>query len=391
MDFHLDTLLNFPNVTVESCTQQSNEVHLKLRFLNEESPCPHCSQLSSELHQNRPIVLRDLSIFGQVTYLQVPRRQFYCRACQCYFTESLTFMEEGRHYTRRYEESIYQQVQLSSIEQVSRVEGLSSERIEGIFKHQYGLKKNERWENVTRIGIDEISKRKGHQNFVTVVGDLEVGKLIEVIDSHEQDDIIEVLKQQPIEVREKIEEVSVDMWGGFPKVVERVFPNAVIVIDRFHVMQAVNKELNQLRRQVGITDRRSKFLLLKNREDLTIEQKAKLGAILERSKRLRKAYEWKEEFRGIYEQNLSVEEGRNQILDWLSKAREVYGEVIATIHNHLDGISNYFRNRTTSGAMEGINNRIKLIKRQAYGFMNFKNFRERLLACFADKKKLSPC
>lgn len=212
-----------------------------------------------------------------------------------------------------------------------------------------------------------------------------------MIDSHEQDDIIEVLEQQPIEVREKIEEVSVDMWGGFPKVVEKVFPNAVIVIDRFHVMQAVNKELNQIRRQAGITDRGSKFLLLKNREDLTIEQKTKLEPILKRSKRLRKAYDWKEEFRGIYEQSLTVEKGRNQILDWLSKAREVYGEVIGTIRNHLDGISNYFRNRTTSGAMEGINNRIKLIKRQAYGFVNFNNFRERLLACFADKKKLSPC
>jgi transposase len=67
-----------------------------------------------------------------------------------------------------------------------------------------------------------------------------------------------------------------------------------------------------------------------------------------------------------------------------AQAQEVYSEVIGTIRNHLDGISNYFRNRTTSGAMEGINNRIKLIKRQAYGFVNFNNFRERLLACFSD-------
>ena len=61
-----------------------------------------------------------------------------------------------------------------------------------------------------------------------------------MIDSHRQADIIEVLAQQPIAVREQIEEVSVDMWGGFPKVVETVFPNATLVIDRFHVMQATN-------------------------------------------------------------------------------------------------------------------------------------------------------
>jgi transposase len=208
--------------------------------------------------------------------------------------------------------------------------------------------------------------------------------LIEVIDSHQQEDIIETLKQQPIEVRTKVEEVSVDMWGGFPKVVKEVFPNAVVVIDRFHVMKAVNEELNKIRRQAKIFDRGSKFLLLKNGQDLTPEETEKLELILQKSKRLEKAYRWKEEFRAIYEQPLTVEEGKRQIQGCLDKARAVYSEAITTIRNHLDGISNYFRNRTTSGAMEGINNRIKLIKRQAYGFVNFNNFRERLLACFSD-------
>ncbi len=57
---------------------------------------------------------------------------------------------------------------------------------------------------------------------------------------------------------------------------------------------------------------------------------------------------------------------------------------VTSVGNHLDGISNYFRNRTTSEAMEGINNRIKLIKREGYGFVSFNNFRERLLACFSN-------
>lgn len=141
MDFHLDRLLNFPNVTVESCIQQTNEVYLKLSFLNEEANCSRCNESSSEIHQNRPIVMRDLPIFGQFTYLKVPRRQFYCHHCQAYFTESLPFSEKGRQYTQRYEEYIYQQVQLSSIEQVSRVENLSFDRIQGIFQHQYHSKK----------------------------------------------------------------------------------------------------------------------------------------------------------------------------------------------------------------------------------------------------------
>lgn len=207
---------------------------------------------------------------------------------------------------------------------------------------------------------------------------------MDVIDSHQQLDIIEALEQQPIAVREQIVEVSVDMWGGFPKVVEQVFPNATLVIDRFHVMQAANKELNKIRRQVGVFDRGSKCLLLRNGVDLTEAERQALDQILQRSKRLRKAYESKEELRVIYESPLTVETGRLHLEEWLNRAQKIYSEVTTTIRRHLDGICNYFRARTTSGPMEGINNRIKLIKRQAYGFVNFGNFRKRLLACFSD-------
>jgi transposase len=239
------------------------------------------------------------------------------------------------------------------------------------------------WGNVKRVSIDEISHRKGHQDFATVVCDIDHSVLLEVIDSHHQEEIIEVLKQQPIEVREKVEEVSVDMWGGFPKVVRAVFPNAKLVFDRFHVMQPVNKELNKIRKQTKMTLKGSKFILLKNSDDLTEEERIKLDSILGHSQRLRKAYEFKEEFRKIFETHQTPKEGKIEILRWLSKARSVYCDVIQTVRNHLDGICNYFLSRTTSGVMEGINNKLKLIKRQAYGFTNFDNFRARLLASFS--------
>jgi transposase len=86
------------------------------------------------------------------------------------------------------------------------------------------------------------------------VSDIDLGNLLEVIDSHKQEEIIAILRQQPLETREKVEEVSVDMWGGFPKVVKEVFPNAKVVIDRFHVMQPVIKELNQLGLKLKVLD-----------------------------------------------------------------------------------------------------------------------------------------
>lgn len=223
--------------------------------------------------------------------------------------------------------------------------------------------------------------RKGQQDFVTVVSDIERGCLIELIDSHKQDDIIATLREQPLELREAVEEVSVDMWGGFPKVIAEVFPNAVVVFDRFHVMQRVNRELNKLRWKLGVRDRGSKYLLLRNKEDLTDKQKVELESIFRRCECLRVAYEMKEELREIYENSRTIKSGKRKLTKWLRTAEIIFVESSQTIQNHLDGICNYFKNRTTSGVMEGLNNRIKLIMRQGYGFSNFDNFRSRVLAC----------
>lgn len=94
-----------------------------------------------------------------------------------------------------------------------------------------------------RLALDEISMRKGHKDFKTVVGDIDNGKLLEIIVGHTQDIVISALMTMPLEVREQVEEVSVDLWGGFPKVIEKVFPNALIVVDRFHVMKKINEQL----------------------------------------------------------------------------------------------------------------------------------------------------
>jgi transposase len=185
--------------------------------------------------------------------------------------------------------------------------------------------------------MDEVSKRKGSRDFVTVVSDIDQGCLLEVIDSHKQQDIIEVLLQQPLEVRESVTEVSVDMWAGFPKVIQEVFPNAVVVIDRFHVMKLVLETLNKIRRLVGVTVKGSKYILMKNHQDLTEFDKIELEKILSLSPCLRLAYELKEEFRQIYETSKTVQSGLKRMQKWLVQAQVFYGKTAQTIREHLSG------------------------------------------------------
>lgn len=226
--------------------------------------------------------------------------------------------------------------------------------------------------------------RKGHKSFKTVVSDLERGKLIEVIDGHHQESILQKLMEQPLEIREMVSEVSLDMWGEFAKILPQIFPNARIVTDRFHVMKPLINELKIIANQAGIRNWNSLGLILKNRQDLNQQELEELEPLLNKSSRLRLADNYKEKFRKIYQDSQTVEEGKLEFTKLLKEAACIYGQVIQTIPNHLETICNYFLSHTSSGMMEGINNKIKQIKRQAYGFTNFDNFRLRLLACFID-------
>lgn len=104
--------------------------------------CSHCGNPTDKLHQNRPILLRDLPTFGRPVYLQVPRRQFYCSDCQRYSTERLEFCDWERRHTQRYELNIYARVKQSNLEQIGREEGVSYDEIKCIFEHVHELKKN---------------------------------------------------------------------------------------------------------------------------------------------------------------------------------------------------------------------------------------------------------
>lgn len=121
-------------MTVFTTYQKEGFIVVKLELLNEGINCPYCQNYTDNLHQNRPILVRDLSICGQGVYLEVPRRQFRCNSCKKSPTEPLSFKEMRRNYTIRYEEYIYERVKELTVEQVSQNEELTVEQVENIFK-----------------------------------------------------------------------------------------------------------------------------------------------------------------------------------------------------------------------------------------------------------------
>ena len=205
--------------------------------------------------------------------------------------------------------------------------------------------------------------------------------MLEIVDAHKSDDIITVLKQQPESIRAQVEEVCVEMWGGFPQVIRAVFPNAKIVIDRFHVQKLVNKNLNKIRLILKIKGLTNRYLLMSNRVNLSSSEELELEILLQSSPVLRIAHKLTEELITIYNSNITPSGGMRKLKRWLISAQIILKNAATTLKSHLEGICNYFQNRTTSGVTEGINTKIKLIIRQSYGFKNFDLMKEKLLAC----------
>jgi transposase len=252
--------------------------------------------------------------------------------------------------------------------------------------------------SLKRLGIDEIALRKGQGDYIVVLVDLERRVPLEFAPSRKQEDVRKVLEGWGEAVLSQIVEVSIDLSGNYKGLVNQLIPNAAVVADRFHVMKIVNQDLEAARKtlskandecldavekeRVAAVLKQSKYALLKPEEKLTQKQKAKLEEIRAALPSLAQMHQQKEAFRAIFEQAKDWGDGTFQLLDWLADAPESFKESVGTICRWFGEVTAYFDNRTTSGAVEGINNKLKLIKRSGYGFRNFNNFQLRCLICW---------
>ncbi len=399
----LTKLLNIEGIKVISHRQHEGiGIILQLEQIGKESSCPRCGTKSHKIHQNHRTSVKDVPWGENFVFLEINRRQFKCEKCGKPFSEELEFVRKRRSYTKRLARKIIQEVLENDIHSVAKKGVVTTEEIERMLKDAAKEYLKAKPSELKRLGIDEIALIKGKGNYCAVLIDLEKSKLIGILAGRKQEEIREVLLGWGKDVLEQIEEVSIDLWKGYRNVVRDLMPNAQVGSDRFHVMAQINKELDAQRkrekRQVedlikkaesseekadpekvleGL--KKSKYVLLKNESDLNEEQKAKLVQLKDVSPTLKTRHTLKEEIRRIFEQANNWLVGLWKLGRWLSGAEKYFPDSQNTIIRWLDEIIAYFDYKTTSGVVEGINNKLKLIKRSAYGFRNFENFRVRCL------------
>lgn len=368
---------------------------LHLENMSRESQCIHCGSKTEKVHQNNELTIRDLPFGEQALYLRINRRQMRCEKCGKKFTEELNYLPKKRTYTDRFRKKIVAEVLNSDLKNTAERNGVSEQEIETMLKDLGEELITAKPQGLKKLGIDEIAMIKGKGNYYAVLVNIDTGKIIGLVEKRTEEAITEYLKHWGEEVLSQIEEVSIDLWIGYKNVAEKLMPQAQIVGDRFHVMKQVNNELDEARKEVkreaakiknkknkenilaGIA--KSKYALLKNEGDLVEKERKKLEEVYKVSPKLGEMHKLKEEFREVFEKNTEGNEGLFALSDWIKKAMAYFPKSCQTIRRWIDEITAYFDNRTTQGTVEGINNKLKVIKRRGYGFRNFKNFSLRCL------------
>jgi transposase len=254
--------------------------------------------------------------------------------------------------------------------------------------------------HLKRLAIDEISIGAGH-NYLTVVLDLDSGAVVFVGDGKGSDALIPFWRRLKLSGA-VIEAVAIDMSRAYIQAVRENLTNAVVVFDHFHVIKLYNDRLSDFRRQLfnQIEDplnkqvvKGTRWLLLKNPENLNADRSEpnRLKAALELNQPLAAAYYMKEDLRQAWNQT-DKETAKDFLTDWVYRAASsmipMLVKMARTIANHFHGILAYYDFPISTGPLEGTNNKIKTMKRQAYGFRDNQFFKLKIMALHETKYAL---
>jgi transposase len=336
---------------------------------------------------------RSLPIGGRATTVACHIPRVACQACGVVRQVAIPFAGPRRSYTKAFERYAPELSRRMTIRDVAHHLGVSWDVIKDIQKRDLSRRyARPKLKHLRHIDIDEIAVAKGHR-YLTVVMDLDSGAVVFVGDGKGADALKPFWKRlRPSKAA--IEAVAMDMSPAYRGAVSAHLPKATIVFDHFHVIKLFNDKLSDLRRALyrEATDvmhkevlKGTRWLLLKNPENLDEEkdEKRRLEEALALNKPLAVAYYLKEDLRRFWEQP-GKRFATTFLEGWIRRAEasgiKVLRQMARTLAAHRSGLLAYYDVMITSGPMEGTNNKIKTMKRQAYGFRDREFFKLKILA-----------
>ncbi len=218
MNINIELLLNLPNIRVSDCSISDKEAHIYCKSTTDSAPCPVCLKSTNEVTMYQERVIRDMALLGRKVYIHLKTRQFHCTDCLRYFNERFSFVESSKTMTIRYEQYIYFLAEDICISQVSNKEDIVWATVNAIHQRYADkeIKNRDVWSAVRRLGIDEISIRKGMKNYACCLVDLDRGIVLDFLENRQKETIIAYFTAKGSVFCNQIEVVSSDMWRGRP-------------------------------------------------------------------------------------------------------------------------------------------------------------------------------
>jgi transposase len=380
---------------------EGRNVIFTIRHKREKLRCPVCSGREVMMRGTTKRRFKTVPIGSKVVFFDLEVQRIGCRRCGSVRQASLGFADPRFSYTHAFERYALELSRRMTIQDVARHLSVSWDVIKEMQKRDLTKRFAKPYlKDLQKIAIDEISVRKGHR-YLTIVLDMISGAVI-FVGNGKGSDALEPFWKKLKRAKAKIEAVAMDMSPAYISAVSSHLPKAVIVFDHFHVIKLFNDKLSELRRDLyhEARDRLQKkvlkgtrWLLLKNPENLDSAkgERERLNDALLLNQPLSCAYYLKEDLRQIWLQP-NKEQAKLVLDDWIKKADssgiKMLMKFAKTLAAFQSGILSYYDFRISAAPLEGTNNKIKTMKRMAYGFRDIEFFKLKIMAIHETKYAL---
>ena len=394
--------LDVPDVRVLKTEMNKDEdLIIPIECTKAGTTCRVCGRWISKTHGHADwVTVRHLPVFGRPTYLRYRPRRYECQECEGQPTtvQKLDWHDPYSRYSFVYEEHLLLQLVDSTVRDVSIKERIGYDAVLGILERRMETEVD--WSKFTELevlGLDEIALKKGQRDYVTIVTARLQGErivLLGVLPDRQKDVVVAFLRSIPQRLSVTIRTVRCDMYEGYSEAVREELPQAQIVVDRFHVTrhyhqaadQLRQSELKRLKKELPAEAYRelkgNLWAFRKQLDDLTAEERRVLRKLFQYAPQLKQAYELRQQLTAIFDQDLPKAVGQRKIRNWIRRVRlsglKCFDPFLKTLERWWEEITHYFDDRANSGFVEGLNNKIKVLKRRCYGILNREHLFQRI-------------
>lgn len=346
--------------------------------------CPNCKShdISFKGQKKRRFHLPPMG--RKRCFLNLRVHRIFCKTCDQLHWPHLPFMKGKSPMSRSFIRMALDLLSFSTIKSVAEFLNVGWDCIKDLHKDKLSILYNQiTLKGIEYISVDEFAIAKGHE-YITVFTDIKNGRIIHAVEGKDMNAVIPFLKRL-YKKAINLKGIAMDMSPAFYAAVKQELPHVDIIFDRFHVMKMMTTALDDVRKEQqnihGNTLKGDRFLLLKNYTDLDVNGMERLNTLLSVNEPLLVAHTMKEQLRAFWEQK-DRESGEDFLKKWcfdaLMTGISPLRKIAKSLWNRSEGLLNYFNHRISNGKAEGINNKIKTLKRQAYGFRDMDYFKLRL-------------